>query len=375
MEWNKDESERCIAIAKKYINEGNKEKALKFLNKAEQLYPSQTAKGLIEKLSSINGSTSGHKHMDDDGDVGTEKVRRRKRSLGREDSDKKENMPPKEKEYTEEQIEAVKRIKKCKDYYEILGVSKDATDSDLKKAYRKLALQMHPDKNKAPGATEAFKAIGNAFAVLSDEDKRKKYDLYGTEEDQIRRSSRAESDYTHGFEGDISPEELFNMFFGGGFPTSHVRRHYQSNVHTHAHHNHTYSSRDNSTDGRATLLLQMAPLLLLVFLSLMSGFFVSDPVFALQRSEKYSVEKKTSNLNILYYVQSDFKANFRSDLRRLEKQVEEEFVSNLRTRCFQERSYKENMLWRARSYADARLYEKAQNMATPSCDQLQKIYS
>ena len=57
------------------------------------------------------------------------------------------------------------RVRKCKDYYEILGVSKDATDSDLKKSYRKLALQFHPDKNKAPGAGEAFKSIGNAFAV------------------------------------------------------------------------------------------------------------------------------------------------------------------------------------------------------------------
>ena len=49
------------------------------------------------------------------------------------------------------------RIKKCKDYYEILGVSKDASEDDLKKSYRKLALRMHPDKNHAPGSTEAFK--------------------------------------------------------------------------------------------------------------------------------------------------------------------------------------------------------------------------
>ena len=56
----------------------------------------------------------------------------------------------------------VDRIRRCKDYYEILGVSKDCGDEDLKKAYKKLALKFHPDKNHAPGATEAFKGELNS---------------------------------------------------------------------------------------------------------------------------------------------------------------------------------------------------------------------
>lgn len=56
-------------------------------------------------------------------------------------------------------------IKKCKNYYEVLGVSKDAGEEDLKKAYRKLALKFHPDKNHAPGATEAFKSKTPFFTL------------------------------------------------------------------------------------------------------------------------------------------------------------------------------------------------------------------
>lgn len=117
---------------------------------------------------------------------------------------------------------------RCKDYYEVLGVTKESTDTEIKKAYKKLALQLHPDKNKAPGSAEAFKAIGNAVAVLTDQDKRKSYDLYGSDEQQqnVRRSNgfsqsgyrTHEYAYARGFESEFTAEELFNMFFGGGFP-------------------------------------------------------------------------------------------------------------------------------------------------------------
>ncbi len=66
-----------------------------------------------------------------------------------------------------------------RDYYEILGVSKNASGADIKKAYRKLAMKYHPDRNKESGAAERFKEISEAYAVLSNENKRAQYDQYG----------------------------------------------------------------------------------------------------------------------------------------------------------------------------------------------------
>lgn len=66
-----------------------------------------------------------------------------------------------------------------KDYYKTLGITKTATDDEIKKAYRKLALRYHPDKNKAANAEEKFKEVAEAYEVLSDKSKREVYDKYG----------------------------------------------------------------------------------------------------------------------------------------------------------------------------------------------------
>lgn len=72
-------------------------------------------------------------------------------------------------------------VKMGKDYYDVLGIKKGASDEDIKKAYRKQALRYHPDKNKSPGAEEKFKEIAEAYDVLSDPKKKDIYDRYGEE--------------------------------------------------------------------------------------------------------------------------------------------------------------------------------------------------
>lgn len=72
-------------------------------------------------------------------------------------------------------------MKMGKDYYKMLGIARNASEDEIKKAYRRLALKYHPDKNKAPGAEERFKEVAEAYEVLSDKRKRDIYDQLGEE--------------------------------------------------------------------------------------------------------------------------------------------------------------------------------------------------
>jgi molecular chaperone DnaJ len=114
-----------------------------------------------------------------------------------------------------------------RDYYEILGVDKKASIDDIKLSYRKLAMQYHPDKNKALDAEDKFKEISEAYAVLSDQGKRQQYDQFGHagidqrySREDIFRGVNFEDIFRdigvifHGFGG--TGGDIFNIIFGGG---------------------------------------------------------------------------------------------------------------------------------------------------------------
>ncbi|CAK1587976.1 unnamed protein product [Parnassius mnemosyne] len=351
IEGNKDEADKCIEIAQNAFSAGNVEKAERFLLKAERLYPTPRAKELLNRVRAAGPSSAAPKRTPPS-TPSAEDVRRRKAPS---------HQAP-QREYTQEQLAAVRRINtKCKDYYEILGVTKEATDSDIKKSYKKLALQLHPDKNHAPGAAEAFKAIGNAAAILTDPEKRKQYDLRG-EEPVHSPHAHHQTYYARGFESDLTAEELFNMFFGatafpGGGPTVYSRR----------------RAREPEPREAAGGLVQLLPVLVLVLLSMMSGFFISEPVFSLTPSFKYPVPRETVNLKVPYYVKENFHTDYQGSLRRLEMAIEEEYIVGLRHACQRERNYRDSMAWKARNFGDSKQYADAQRLRTPSCEKLQNL--
>lgn len=149
----------------------------------------------------------------------------------RQHTDGSESRP-----FTPEQKAEVIRIRKCSptSFYEILAVEKTASDGQIKKAYRKISLLTHPDKNGYAGADEAFKMVSRAFQILSDADKKSRYDKFGGDPDsRFGGSAPSASPFAGGggfggggfgggrgqnfhYEDEISPEELFNRFFGGG---------------------------------------------------------------------------------------------------------------------------------------------------------------
>jgi curved DNA-binding protein len=111
-----------------------------------------------------------------------------------------------------------------KDYYKILGVSKSSSPEEIKKAYRKLALKYHPDHNKGDKAAEAkFKDISEAYAVLSDPEKKKQYDMFGAEgfhnrfsqEDIFRGFDFGSIFSEFGFGGSGKAQNIFSQIFGG----------------------------------------------------------------------------------------------------------------------------------------------------------------
>ncbi|XP_076024618.1 dnaJ homolog subfamily C member 18 isoform X1 [Genypterus blacodes] len=381
----KEEADRLIEKAKLCLRSGRRERALQLLQEAQSLQPSTRARVLIDAILKMGGSAAPEgNHVpppsgwrDDDF----------------EPSEASNTSGDEKKSYTEDQRQGVLRIKNCKDFYEILGISKNAGDEDLKKAYRKLALKFHPDKNFAPGATDAFKAIGNAYAVLSNPEKRQQYDQYG---DQSAAASAPQQpghgrhghhrNFHRDFEADISPEELFNIFFGGRFPTG--------NIHVYTNRGASYSQfyqprrrrvyerreevveENQSQQNTFTALLQLLPVLVLILISVFTQMMATNPPYSLfyKPAMGLVVSMETQHMGVPYYVDKSFQKEYRGDaLDELEKTIESDYMEHLQSSCWKEKQQKSDLANLGQLYRDERLKQKAESMRLDNCDKLHRL--
>ncbi|NXP39402.1 DJB12 protein, partial [Leiothrix lutea] len=373
MESNRDEAERCIGIALAAIKANQPDKARRFLEKAQRLYPSQKAGELLESLNKSEQSAHGQSQPRE-----SSKPHFRKTS-GDFPSANGEAGGEAPKGYTQDQLDAVKRL--------ILGV----------KCMRPLLEQGWPDVRvlvqysdellkdansavKVLGKVcssllrlKSFPAIGNAYAVLSNPEKRKQYDQFGDEKLNPARHGHGHADFHRGFEADISPEDLFNMFFGGGFPSSNV--HVYSNGRRYTYHQ-RQDRREHQGDGGLGLFVQLMPILILIIVSALSQMMVSSPPYSLSHrlSVGHTHRRVTEHLKVPYYVSESFAEEYTgTNLKNVERSVEDDYIANLRNNCWREKQQKEGLLYRARYFGDSDLYQRAQKMGTPSCSRLSDV--
>jgi DnaJ family protein B protein 12 len=327
--------------------------------------------------------------------------------------------------YTIEQKAAVLRVRRCgaTAFYDILGleeVKSSCSESDIKKAYRKLSLLTHPDKNGYDGADEAFKMVSRAFQVLSDAEKKSKFDKFGG--DPESRTAQASNSGFSGFarpqggggpfggfggfeEGpEISPEELFRQFFGGGFGGGRggggfpgmfdtgpgfvfnmggpgVRVHQFGGG---APRRRPREAGEPAAEGGSSIIniiFQLLPLFLLFILPLLSSLFTGGssygPTFRLDKALNPHTKKLvTPRHRVNYWVNpNDYTELSRRQRTDLEQKVEVKFVSDLGYRCQAEQQQQEQLVQEAQGWfsVDERILDQARNLPMKNCKRYQEI--
>mmetsp|Transcript_589 Transcript_589/g.1437 ORF Transcript_589/g.1437 Transcript_589/m.1437 type:complete len:393 (-) Transcript_589:129-1307(-) len=374
-EANKDEVEKCKQIAQSAMAAGDTDKASRFLQKAKRMCPGDASIDALLQQAASGGGGAGGGGESSAGSANTgasaEGARFRgaasARAAGPASAPAGAARTNKDgRSYTPEQMQLVQRILRTKDYYDILEVPRDSNEDAVKRSYKKLALKLHPDKNKAPGAEEAFKKLSKAVQCLSDADKKNVYDRYG-DEDRIPQQQR------HHYQQDfMTAEDLFSAFFGGGGATFHTYHHGQRQQHHHHH-----DEGDGAQVHRAQLF-QALPIILLVLLTLASNFASRDggSRFSFSMNGQYRNERSTTTLGTQYYVTNNFEEHYPEGTRTLsefERQVEIYHVRHLHSECDnQEKAmYKKVMIAKRRGSQEE--LKQAREHPRPACKQIEKI--
>jgi len=259
------------------------------------------------------------------------------------------------------------------DHYRILGVTRDASDADIKKAYRKEALKWHPDKNpdQKERAERRFKEISQAFKVLSDPDERAHFDRYGDEPQRQPRPRGPGAHHGHNvYAEELSPEDIFNMFFG--MPPGGRRQ---------QHHQRREYAQQGDGNVAPIQLVQLMPVLLLLLFSLLSSVsFEGGSPFSLRPVDDHKLERRTLGYGVPYYVAESFDLLYAdaASLRALEDKVESDNLRRVKKLCKHERTQKQRMMEAAGHHSGdqrAKIDAQIANYKMRQCEEQDRLES
>ncbi|KAI0163001.1 hypothetical protein BJ166DRAFT_525071 [Pestalotiopsis sp. NC0098] len=340
------------------------------------------------------------------------------------------NQGNQERKCTPEQKAAVLRIRRCgaTAFYEILEIQKSSTDAEIKKAYRKQSLLTHPDKNGHENADEAFKMVSRAFGVLGDKEKREKFDRFGTDPDSRFESARAQNPFAGGggfpgraagggagpgagfggggmWDDEISPEEMFQRFFGGAFGGGPFggggfgggpqfvfnlggNRGFQvhqmgGGIPRRRPRAQANGQPAQQETGGWDTLVSLLPILFLFLFPLLTSLFSGGDSQATMPSVVFDREappmtlhRQTQKLNVNYYINPRDVAGWTDyKLKQLDKEADSSFVRTFRVKCENEMRVKQNLHEQAQGwfFQDPEKMQIARDYETPSCERLKTL--
>ncbi|EPY49251.1 DNAJ/DUF1977 DNAJB12 protein [Schizosaccharomyces cryophilus OY26] len=391
MEASREEALRCVNLAKKYLSAGDYQKASKLADKSTRILPTSEAEDFKRYMAKERTSGKKEASAASTGSNNATSTMRERTPNASKSNDSSQTS------YTREQVEIVQKITKLKahEYYEILNLKKDCNDIEIKKSYRKLALQLHPDKNHAPNADEAFKKVSKAFQVLSDPNMKAHYDRTGL--DPESRASASSSSFSEragpGFQGfsaypqaNMSPEDLFNSFFGDQFfaggPNTFFFGGPGVRVHQFGGRPRRFRRQRAEDTSNKSVFYQILPIIIIVIFAFLSNFSSLDgntsvrAGYSFVPTEKYSAQYVSPNYKVPFYVNpKQYNSLSSRDSYRLANKIEQQYAEKVHAECIQEREYKENQIRKSYGwfFPDAEKLSRAKEIPLPRCDEFSRL--
>eukprot|EP00002_Diphylleia_rotans_P014462 TRINITY_DN2818_c2_g1_i1.p1 TRINITY_DN2818_c2_g1~~TRINITY_DN2818_c2_g1_i1.p1 ORF type:complete len:369 (-),score=69.87 TRINITY_DN2818_c2_g1_i1:75-1181(-) len=325
---NAAEAERAFLVSHTAFDAKDFEKARRFVDKSLRLHPTDKARALSQQIKvamQLHSQTRTQQHN---------AVQTKENTA---------HVP--QIMYTQDQVDAVNKIKGCRSFYEVLGVEKQADDAEIKKAYRKMALAFHPDKNQAPGAEDAFKLVSLANDVLGTPKKRKNYDLRGGSgvredgEDHLPTDPNVPDKYQgENLTADIIIELMKETV------------QLQAKVAAEEAKRKPKPARSTTTPVAATtdfykdphriiyILFQVLPILLIFLTAFMCASTTNIPEVSFKKTNEFPIQQQGTTRDFVYYVSSDWNGSY--DLRSLyyiERSIRPLYAEHLRAICDQDK--------------------------------------